>query len=206
MNTKMFRAFFHQLFIGFHHLGPCHAVLGIPGVIHNAVGNSKMPAGVKTAADRFGNPCNFFQKIHMGQVVQVDDDSHLFSQLHVFHRRFVRTEHYIGPCKAHSMAHFQFRQGRAVCPAAFFFQDLQDVRVRRGFHGKIFFEPFVPAECPVYQTGRPADSRLVVQVKGRRKVFGNLFCFFFCYVRNFFTHVSYFSFYNVRFTETVCSQ
>ena len=82
MDAKMLCALLHQHFVCLHHLLPGHTVFGIAGVIHNAVGNGKMAAGIKAAADGFGYARHLFQKFHMGQVVQIDDRAHFFGQLH----------------------------------------------------------------------------------------------------------------------------
>ena len=188
MDAEMFGALLHQQFIRFHHLHFCHSVFGIAGVIHDTVGNGKMPARIKTAADCFRNACYLFQKINMGQVIQIDNNPHLFRQLHIFHRCFIRAEHNVMSLQAHRMAHLQFGQGRTVGAAAFLFQYLQNIRIGRRLNRKIFFKALIPAECLIYQTGCPADSRLIIQIKRRRKLRRNFFRLFFCNVRNFFTH------------------
>ena len=71
-----------------------HAVFGVAGVIHDAVGELEQAARIKAAADRLGNgPCNALKELDVADVVKVDDGTQLVGELKVGSRRIVGREH-----------------------------------------------------------------------------------------------------------------
>ena len=165
----------HQAGISFGHLLFGHAVLGIAGVIHDAVAQVKGSAGVKAAADRFGDTCHILEEIHMGQVVQVNVSAQVIRLLHVLYRRFVGGEHDIAAAEATGFAQQQFGVAGAVHAAAFLFQDAQQVRVGGCLNGKILLKTFVPCKSFVDKACIGADAFFVIEMEGRGNIGGNLF-------------------------------
>ena len=71
-----------------------HAVLGVAGVVHNAVRELEQAARVKTAADRLGDGArNALKEIDMADVVKVDDGTQFVGELKIRRRRVVGREH-----------------------------------------------------------------------------------------------------------------
>ena len=71
-----------------------HAVFGVAGVVHNAVGELEQAARVKTAADRLGDGSrNALKEIDMADVVKVDDGAQLICKGKIRCRRVVGREH-----------------------------------------------------------------------------------------------------------------
>ncbi len=51
-----------------------HAVLGVAGVIHDAVGELEQAARIKAAADRLGGgACDALKELDVADVVEIDD-------------------------------------------------------------------------------------------------------------------------------------
>ena len=166
----------HQAGISFGHLLFGHAVLGIAGVIHDAVAQVKGSAGVKAAADRFGDTCHILEEIHMGQVVQVNVSAQVIRLLHVLHRRFVGGEHDIAAAEATGFAQQQFGVAGAVHAAAFLFQDAQQVRVGGCLNGKILLKTFVPCKSFVDKACIGADAFFVIKMERGRHIGNNFLC------------------------------
>ncbi len=78
----------HQLCVSLGHLILTHAVFGVAGVVHDAVAQLEDTARIKTAADGLGDAGDLFQKLYMGQIVEVDVRAQVIRLLHVLHRRF----------------------------------------------------------------------------------------------------------------------
>ena len=72
-----------------------HAVLGVAGVVHDAVGELEQAARIKAAADRFGDgrAANTLKELDVADVVKVDDGAQLVGELKVGSRRVVGREH-----------------------------------------------------------------------------------------------------------------
>ena len=71
-----------------------HAVLGVAGVIHDAVGELEQAARIKAAADRLGDgPRNALKELDVADVVKVDDGAQFVGELKVRCRRVVGREH-----------------------------------------------------------------------------------------------------------------
>ena len=154
-----------------HHLLFGHAVLGLAGPVHHleallAGPQAEGAAGVIAAEHRLGHAGHPLQKAHHGGVVQVDIGPQVVGFFHVLAGGLVGGKHDLLPRKAHRLAEHQLGQGRAVHPAAFFPQDLQDGGVGQRLDRKVFFEAFVPAERLVDAAGVLPDALLVVDVEG----------------------------------------
>ena len=173
VNAELLCAQCHQTGVGFGHLVLAHAVLGVAGVIHDAVAQLKHTARIVAAANGLGDTGRFFEEVHMGQIVQVDVSAQLVGFLHVLRRRLVGGKHDVAAGKAAGLAHQQLGVAGAVDAAALLLQNFQDVRVRGGLDGKVLLEAFIPAERGVDLAGVLADTGLIVQVEGRGDFGGN---------------------------------
>ena len=165
----------HQLGVSLGHLILTHAVLGVAGVIHDAVAQLKHTARVKAAADGLGHACDLFQELHMSQIVEVDVSAQVVGFLHVLGRGVVGGKHDIAALEAAGLAHQQLGIAGAVDTTAFLLQDFQQVGVWGRLDGKVFLEAFVPAERGVDLAGVLADAFFVIEVEGRGNIGGNLF-------------------------------
>ena len=105
------------------------------------------------------------QKIHMGQIIQVNDRSQLAGQLEFLRRSLVGGEHDVMSGKAATLAHHQLREGRTVHPASLVPQELQDSRRGSGFDGKVFLEPRIPRKGSPERAGCGANAFLVIDVE-----------------------------------------
>ena len=183
----------HQFGVGLGHLVLAHAVFGIAGVVHDAVAQIERTARVVAAAHGLGNARNAAQELDVRQVVEVDVRPQLIRLAHILRGRIVGGKHDLAAGEAAGFAHQQFGIARAVDAAAFLPQDLQDIRVGRGFYGEVFFEALVPGERRVDTAGVFADGGFVVQVKRRGHVGGDGFGLFQRDERQFLRHIWFLS-------------
>ena len=165
MNTKMFNAFSHQFFIAFNHLFAGKAIFSIARIIHDIVFNREVTARIKTAADCSWNVCYLLKEINMGNIVKIDCYIQLTRQSEVFCRRYIGREHDFTFFEANSVSHQKFCIRGAVSAAAFFTQNLQQTWIWCCFHGKIFFEAFIPGKSLHDFAGIFADTFFVIQIK-----------------------------------------
>ena len=71
-----------------------HAVFGVAGVIHDAVGELEQSARIKAATDRLGDGSrNALKELDVADVVKVDDGAQFVGELKVRCRRVVGREH-----------------------------------------------------------------------------------------------------------------
>ena len=65
-----------------------HAVLGIPGIVHDIIADAEQSARIIPAADGLRNVSeNIFQEIDVGEVIQIDDAAQLVDIGKFFRRR-----------------------------------------------------------------------------------------------------------------------
>lgn len=69
--------------------------------------------------------------------------------------------------KSADLTHQKFRVGRTIGPAAFFLEDLQNIRVGRCLDSKIFLIALVPGKGLVDFPCRFADTFFIIDVKWR---------------------------------------
>ena len=151
---------------GLKKLGLGHAVLGISGIVHDICPQGEDSARIEAAADPLRNPAGLFQKINVGDVIQINDGIQLLGQQVFLCRRLVGGKHdgaAIG--KAAAVAHYQLCKRGAVHPAALFLQDLQDGRSGGCLHRKKLLKPFIPGKCLVQIAGGLPDSLLVIKME-----------------------------------------
>ena len=71
-----------------------HAVFGVAGVVHNAIGELEQAARIKAATDCLGDgPRNALKELDMAYVVKVDDGAQLICKGKIRCRRVVGREH-----------------------------------------------------------------------------------------------------------------
>ena len=174
MDAEVFHALLRKDTVRLFDLVAGHAVLGIAGIVHDAVSNGEVAARIEPAAHGFGQAAgDLFQKVDMRQVVQVDENPHPGGQGHVLDRRLVGAEHDFVFLEADRIRHLQLRQARTVGAAALFPENPQQKGIGRGLDGEVFPEALVPGESLAHEARRFADSLFVIQVEGRRIGFGN---------------------------------
>ena len=140
-----------------------HAVLGVAGVIHDAVGELEQAAWIKAAADRFGDgPRNTLKELDVADVVKVDDGAQLVGELKVGSRRVVGREHDVVAGDAQRAGDHELGIARAIAAAAVFVENGDECRVGIGLDGKVFLKARVPCEGVAHLLHVAADARLVV--------------------------------------------
>ena len=140
-----------------------HAVFGVAGVVHNAVGELEQAARVKTAADRLGaGSRNALKEIDMADVVKVDDGTQLVGELKIRRRRVVGREHDVVAGDTQRAGNHELGIARAIAAAAVFVEDGDECRVRVGLDGKVFLKARVPRKGVAHLLHVAADARLVV--------------------------------------------
>ena len=117
----------------------------------------------------------FLQALDMSDVVQVDDGSQLFRIGKFLRRRIVGGKHDVAALEAAGLAHEQLSIAGAVNAAALLLQNLQQVGVRRGLYGEIFFKALVPTERSVDPAGIFPDTLFVIEVERGGNIGGDLF-------------------------------
>lgn len=121
-----------------------------------------MPAWIVTAADRIRDISNFFQKVDMSDIIQIDSDIQLPCQLKIFCRRCIGRKHNFIAFKTNGIGHLQFRIRRTIRTAAFLMQYFQYCRVRGSFNGKIFFKTLIPGKRLIHTTRSFTNSRFII--------------------------------------------
>ena len=101
-----------------------HAVFGVAGVIHDAVGELEQAARVKTAAYRLGDGArDALKELDMAYVVKVDDGAQLVGKLKVCRRRVVGREHDVMAGDAQRAGDHELGIARAIAAAAVFVEN-----------------------------------------------------------------------------------
>ena len=165
---------------GLSDLLPGHAVLGVAGVVHHleallALAQLEHTAGIEAAGDLLGNVADgVFQKVHVADVVQVDGGAQLGGQDEFLGGGVVGGEHDLSPLETTPVGHHQLAQGGAVHTAALFLENLQDLGVGGGLHGKVLGVAGVPGKGPAQGPGVLPDALLVIQVEGSGILLGDL--------------------------------
>ena len=160
-----------QLLVAVDHLLLGHAVLGIPGLVHDlkallALAQLEGAARIVAAEDVLRHTGHPVEEVHHRGVVEVDISAQLVGLLHVLHGGLVGGEHDVAAAEAAHLTEHQLSQGGAVHAAALFLQDLEDDGVRQSLDRKILAEALVPAECLVDAAGVLANALLVIDVEG----------------------------------------
>ena len=140
-----------------------HAVLGVAGVIHDAVGELEQSARIKAAADRLGDgPRNVLKELDVADVVKVDDGAQLVGELKVRCRRVVGREHDVVSRDTQRAGDHELGIARAIAAAAVFVENGDERRVGICLDGKVFLKARVPCEGVAHLLHVAADARLVV--------------------------------------------
>ena len=153
-------------------LGGSHAVLGVAGVVHHleallALAQLEHTAGIEAAGDLLGDVADgLLQEVNVGDVVQVNGGAQLGGQSELLSGSVVGGEHDLSPGKAAAVRHHQLREGGAVHAASLFLQNLQDLGIGGGLHGKILGVAGVPGKGLAQSPGVGTDTLLVIEVEG----------------------------------------
>ena len=179
MDTEFLDAFVQKSFYRFGHLRTGKTVFRVGGIAHYTGAYLEISARVVTQTDFFGDPCVLFQKIYMGDIVEVDYRIQTAGEDVFFGGGFVTGEHNFVAAETAGFRHKKFRVAGAVHSAAFFFQKFQNGGVGGGFHGEIFLETFVPGKGFEKFPSVVDYSFFVVNMKRSRDFCDDFFGFFF---------------------------
>ena len=174
VNAELLGAKLHEAAVTLDHLLLREAVFRVAGVVHDAVGNREISAGVQAAADELRNGGDVPEEVNVRQVVEVDRRVQPSCELKVLRRGVVRGEHDVRAGEAARLGHHQLREGGAVDAAALLLQDLEDKGVRRGLHGEILAKARIPRKRRLEGAGAGADALLVIQMERRGILLHNL--------------------------------
>ena len=153
-------------------LGAGHAVLGIAGGVHDlmavlAGSQGEHAAGVVPAEDGLRDMTDgLLQKIHVGQIVQVDDSPQTVRHPVLLRQGVVGGEHDLLPPEAASLRQHQFGKAGAVRAAALLAEELQKGGIGGGLDSEVLPEPGVPGEGGVDPPGVLPEAFFIVEMEG----------------------------------------
>ena len=140
-----------------------HAVFGVAGVIHDAVGELEQAARIKAAADRLGDgACDALKELDVADVVKVDDGAQFVGELKVRCRCVVGREHDVVSRDAQRAGDHELGIARAIAAAAVFVENGDERRVGIGLDGKVFLKARVPCKGVAHLLHIAADARFVI--------------------------------------------
>ena len=140
-----------------------HAVLGVAGVIHDAVGELEQAARIKAAAYRLGDGArDALKELDMAYVVKVDDGAQFICKGKIRRRRVVGREHDVVAGDTQRAGNHELGIARAIAAAAVFVENGDERRVGIGLDGKVFLKAWVPCKGVAHLLHVAADARLVV--------------------------------------------
>ena len=170
VDAEVLDALFHEGLVGFDHLGFGHAVLGVAGVVHDAVRERVDAARVVPAAHGLRQlaAAGLLAEVDVGDVIEVDDGAQLVRVGVFLEGSVVGGEHDVVAGEAQRLRHHEFGPGRAVRAAVILRQQFHDARVRRRLDGKVLPEARVPGKRLFHVFHVAADARLVIEVKRSR--------------------------------------
>ena len=163
VDAKVFGALGLERAKGLKELLGGHAVLGVAGVIHDAVGELEQAARIKAAADCLGDgPRDTLKELDVADVVKVDDGAQFICKGKVRRRRVVGREHDVVAGDTQRAGDHELGIARAIAAAAVFVENGDERRVGIGLDGKVFLKARVPCEGVAHLLHVAADARLVV--------------------------------------------
>ena len=180
VDAELLRPQLLQTAEGLGDLGPGHAVLGLPRVVHDlkalfALSDLEYSTWIIPAGDLFGDITQgALQKFHMGDVIQIDGRPQLLRQDELLRRGIVGGEHDLPAPEAAAVGHHQLAQGGAVHPAALLPQDLQDLGIGGGLHREVLRIAGVPCKGRFQRPGVLPDAPLIIQVERGRVLTGDI--------------------------------
>ena len=141
-----------------------HAVLGVAGVIHDAVGELEQAARIKAAADRLGNgPRNAPQRTSMWLMSSKLTMAPSLSASSKSAAGVSLDENMMSwPVMPSERAIMKLGIARAIAAAAVFVENGDECRVGIGLDGKVFLKARVPCEGVAHLLHVAADARLVI--------------------------------------------
>ena len=166
-----------------------HAVLGVAGVVHDLKALARLAereraARIEAAADPLRDIADrLFQKVHVRNIIKVDDRAELCRQAVILGRGLVGREHDVLADAADALGHHQLRERRAVAAAALLLQDLEDGGGRRSLHGEIFPVAGIPRKSGFQAAGILADALRIIEVKRCGIARGDVLKLLRCYKR-----------------------
>ena len=140
-----------------------HAVLGVAGVIHDAVGELEEAARVEAAAHSLGDGAGDpLEEVDVADVVEIDDGAQLIGKLKVRRRRVVGREHDVMAGDAQRAGDHELGVARTIATATVFVENGDKCRVGVSLDGKVLLKPRIPCKGVAHLLHVAADARLVV--------------------------------------------
>ena len=166
MQTEVLDPLLHQDLEPIDQLLGGKAVLCLPRIVHDMGFDLKMSAGIVPAEDGLRQTCNLFQKVNVGDIIQVDVCAQLLCQLEILRRGHIGGEHDIAAGKAACLAHHQLRQRGAVHAAALLLQNFQNKGIGGRLDCKVFPVALVPGKRLLQLPCVLPDALFIVQIEG----------------------------------------
>ena len=93
MHSEFLCTMSSQITVGLHQLVLGHAVLGIPRIVHNGIGDLEEPTRIKPAGNALRNPAYLLQHGNVCDIIQINGSSQLGSIGKFLSRCIIRGEH-----------------------------------------------------------------------------------------------------------------
>ncbi len=153
--------------VGVEDLVMCKAVFRFGRLADDVVAFDER-AGIVAEGEAVGEAGMLFEVVDVADVVEIDDGAEFACFLEFLGGRVVRGQHDLLAFDACCIGEEQLGDGAAVRARAFFVQDLQKARVRRGFDGEVLGEVRRPRERALEAAEVFADGFFIIYVERRR--------------------------------------
>ena len=147
-----------------------HAVLGVAGVAHDGVADAEGAAGIEAQAHRFRHAAVLRQRVHMGDVVQVDVRAQPPGEGELVPGHVVGAEHDVPALKSAGVGQHQLGGAGAVHPAALLLEDAQNGGGGQGLDRKVLAEILDFAKGVLERARGLANAALAIEMKRRGKL------------------------------------
>ena len=179
MNAKVLHPFFLENSIGLYNLSVGHTILGVTGIVHDAIGKLIDAARVIAAAYGIRQGADLpLIEINVTDVIKINDSPDLSGIAELFRRSIIGSEHNLMPLQTNGVREHELTQRRAVRPTAVFLQNFDQEGVGGCLDSKVLAEARVPGKGLPHVTRLLADSLFIIYMEGRGIPGRNLFCLF----------------------------
>jgi len=179
MHTETLDSLVPNDFVAFENLGLGEAVFRLFRFADDGVALSQ-GTGVVAEAKKLGDAHIFFQIGDMADIIEIDDGTQLFRLLILHVGGIVGAEHDLFPAKSDFFGQDKFGKGAAVRAEALLLEDLENIGIRCGFHGKEFPESRRPGKGGVQFSCVFTDCLFIVDMKRGRVFFDDCLDLLFC--------------------------
>ena len=122
MYSEIFCSHWFKSLESFYHLLFCHAILGIPRVVHDVCSHLEHSARIVTTTDSFRNSCCFVEEIYMCNIIKVYICTEFFCFFVLGCRCNIWWKHYIIILKTASLWHHKLREWWTINTASLFLE------------------------------------------------------------------------------------